>query len=183
MSDHTDIPNCDGYHGQDVSLLGPDTISTALKIEHVMQSCNWTCGPACFRSTLKTLCGLEVAESELIARFHTNSDVGTLNETIEDEIGAFASDYSLEAFTASNGTLDDLRRLVGQSYIVMLSFLHPEDGVDHFALAKAISSRGILTCDPFSGPDCVMSFDPKNPPWFDWRRGETRGWYAAFRRT
>jgi len=55
-----------GYKNQGMLMPGEGLIHAAVPIEHVTQSTEWTCGPACVRSLLLSLGRPAPSEAQLL---------------------------------------------------------------------------------------------------------------------
>lgn len=200
MSSESSIPHTLGYLGQEFCPISSQRAQTSVQLVHYSQLCDWTCGPASIRILTQSLCGHAPSEEVLIELLNTNSTVGTTIENMRTIRDWLAKEWRLESVCRSEGKIDDLVVLMKAGFLVMLNFQHPPpDSVGHYAVVKAVSEKTLTLCDPFSGPDCVMSLEPSSDckqssafnlpesvlagPTLNWISDEgVRGWYLGVRK-
>lgn len=162
-----------------ISLPAVGSAPTSVSIpvtQYVRQGTNFSCGPTVLKMALDTLCKHNFCLDYLSALLGTTEE-GTPNAGFERLIGYFRGELELEAHAKENATHDDLHQLLNQNWLVTINFLHPHDGIGHFALLHSLSAREVALVDPISGPDYRIPLDK-----FVWRGEEgSRCWLLALR--
>ncbi|MCB0335281.1 MAG: hypothetical protein KDD62_03220 [Bdellovibrionales bacterium] len=147
-----------GYRTQSSDIcLGHDAIYTKYPVGELFcpQPNSWTCGPCSLLNGLRAIGIYDVELRSLMALTDTNCENGTSSASLLAAAQHFESHCIVHC--GSGATIDDLRSLLEESYVVIVNFREPNDGIGHFALVEAIGSEAIQFADPDAGPCCLLA--------------------------
>ena len=110
------------------------------------QETDHTCGPAALRAALAAFGRPVPDEAGLAARLATDDD-----GTRPWRMRAACPSLGLSGASAAGLGLADLRRALDAGRLPLVLYMLPEEGVDHYAIVRAVTSDHVELCDPWQG--------------------------------
>ncbi len=115
-----------------------------VRIKHIKQETDWTCGPAVMRMALHAL-GKQVPEKKLIRLMKTTKEKGTDH----DQFVEVAQKYNLPYISgAKSTTLKELKDLMKEEYVIIICYWDKKQKYGHYAIIKAIKEGRVWLADP-----------------------------------
>jgi hypothetical protein len=145
---------------------------------YIPQEDDWSCGPATIRMMLRVAELPDPGNTVLKNELHATPRSGSSTRTMEEVLRARSS--AMKVRCEDGASLELLRDLLREGWIIAIQFREPEEGVGHYALVEGISPHAVQFCDPMHGRSCVLRIE--NLDWSTQFEEPMRiGWYVALK--
>ena len=151
-----------------------------MKIPLYKQETGWSCGAASMRMVLSAL-GVKKTEKEIIRLLKTNPIRGTWHKYFSKTAEKFKFNYITGRRTS---TLRQLKNLMKQGYIVVVSYYLKDEKTGHYAIVKKIDSKYIRLLDPWYGKNTKYTLLYFKKHWHDLMKkyDKERRWFFAVKK-
>lgn len=148
-----------------------------MTIPYYQQTTEYTCGAVVMRMTLGAF-GIHKTERQMERLLGTSRRYGTPNRAFP----AFAERLGFSYVVLRHATVNDLRTLLKQKFIVNVMYIDPTEKLPHHSLVKRISASRISLLDPKFGPDQSYSLPEFQTCWYEYPKDSERGWVFGMKR-
>jgi ABC-type bacteriocin/lantibiotic exporter with double-glycine peptidase domain len=149
-----------------------------VRIPFFKQETCWTCGPASMRMVLAAL-GIKKSEKQVVKLLSANKVRGTWAKSFP----SLAEKYKLNYLVKRNASIEELRKLLKEGYIVLTAYYVPKEKVDHYVVVKKIDKEYIHFLDPFYGPEHKYKLTYFRKIWkTDPKYDSEIGWFIGFKK-
>jgi predicted double-glycine peptidase len=144
---------------------------------HKQETC-YTCGAAAMRMALEA-CGVKRSEKQVVKLLATNKVRGSWHKNFPVVAERFLLDYVVRR----NATIDDLKQLMKEGYVVVVCYFYPPEKVDHYSVIRSIGKDGVAFWDPWWGPEHKLPLPYFRENWkSDPRYDDEKGWLIALKK-
>lgn len=161
-----------------------ETILCKYDIPYHKKGADHTCGAAALRMAIQALTDIDLTEAKLAVLLGSapkiGSPLGIFEKNLEVILEKIRNQYKieLEYFIKQNGSLEVLKKVLNENYIVLINHTKLSGGA-HWAVLYSIDTQNITFVDPEFGPKKAYSLKE-----FNWRGGvevPTVGAFVAIR--
>jgi|SRR3989344_3607752 len=146
-----------------------------MDIHYYKQERTWTCGAASMRMALSTL-GIKKSEKQLIRLLGLGKGAYTRNNAFPK----LAEKYKLNYIVQRNSTLEDMKKLREQGYVIIVAYFYRPHNVGHFAVLRHIGEKTVDLLDPWVGPEHRYSINTFKKIWRSGFEKDKR-WFIAIK--
>jgi ABC-type bacteriocin/lantibiotic exporter with double-glycine peptidase domain len=118
-----------------------------MKIPFYWQVNDYACAPACLQMVLGAV-GIRVPQKKLMQQTKANPHTGTSRASLRRVLVS----YHLRPTVMRHATLQQLQLALQRGAIVVVNYQEPEEGVNHFAVLRAVTDKSVNLLDPWNGP-------------------------------
>lgn len=161
-----------------------ETILCKYDIPYHKKGADHTCGAAALRMAIQALTDIDLTEDKLATLLGSDPKIGSPLIVFEKNLRTILEEIhnqhkiELEYFIKQNGSLEVLKEVLNENYIVLINHTTLSGGA-HWAVLYSIDPQNITFVDPEFGPRKIYSLKE-----FNWRGGikvPTTGAFVAIR--
>ena len=149
-----------------------------LSIKYYPQYLNYSCGPIALKMVFEHL-GIKQTRKKLIELCKAMPDHGTYHHDLINEV----KNEELKYISNENGQIKDLIKFLEDGYPVIINYLNPLSGHEHYTVLVGYEKENklLIFADPADGNDFCLSFSEFNNRWHN-ISSTSIGWYLVIGR-